>query len=93
MILLIAADIITRYVMIFYLENHAAFLDEFWSVFVNIWLLGCILLSNGTYHILMDKIERKPYYFYICVRDSSAETASCIPSSGHPIPSQRPILS
>jgi hypothetical protein len=51
---------LTRYLFIFWLKNPAAFQDEFWSFFGNIWvtIISCIvqivfevMLSTDSYHI------------------------------------------
>ena len=51
---------ITRYIFIFWLKNPGAFKDEFWSLYVNIWvvffswisqIIFDVMLGTDTYHI------------------------------------------
>ena len=37
---------VTRYVFIFWLKNPAAFNDDFWSFFLNIWVVGYSLITE-----------------------------------------------
>ena len=39
-IMFIDALALTRYIYIFHLKNPAAFQDEFWHLFINIWMIG-----------------------------------------------------
>jgi hypothetical protein len=65
------AIIIIRYLYIFILKNPAAFQDEFWYRFINIWIKSFSLIFQGAWHILA---IRQPIGFYICCgRDPSLD--------------------
>jgi len=46
LVLLVTAMTLTRYIFIFWLKNPAAFNDEFWFVFVNLWTAGFSFISQ-----------------------------------------------
>ncbi len=63
--LMIIFDVIAvgRYVFIFHLKNPAAFHDDFWSRFINIW----ILISCACTQIYMAKLPGcSTVYYYLC---------------------------
>ena len=65
------AIIIVRYMYIFVLKNPAAFHDDFWYSFINIWIKSFSLIFQGAWHILA---VRQPIGFYICCgRDPSLD--------------------
>jgi hypothetical protein len=65
------AIIIVRYMYIFVLKNPAAFHDDFWYRFINIWIKSFSLIFQGAWHILA---VRQPIGFYICCgRDPSSD--------------------
>jgi hypothetical protein len=47
MLLLLDASILARYVFILWLKNPSAVNDDFWSVFINMWIVGVSLITNG----------------------------------------------
>jgi hypothetical protein len=52
-----------RYIFIFKLKNPAAFHDDFWSYFLNIWVIGFSVISE----IILYRLPgRNSIYFYIC---------------------------
>ena len=55
--------ILARYIFIFWLKNPAAFNDDFWSLFLNIWIVGYSFLTQ----IVSSQMPgRRSVYFYIC---------------------------
>jgi len=52
-----------RYLFIFYLKNPSEFQDEFWHIFINIWIVFFGLLSQFVFVYLPG---RQPLNFYIC---------------------------
>ena len=68
------AIIIVRYLYIFVLDNPAAFRDEFWYRFVNLWIKTFGIIFQSSWHILA---PRQPIGFYICCgRDPSSDNVS-----------------
>ena len=61
--LLIIGIIITRYLFIFWLKNPVAFQDDFWNLFLNIWIIGYSLITQGISFLMPG---RYTLYFYIC---------------------------
>ena len=63
-LLILDCIIITRYFFIFWLKNPAAFNDDFWSFFLNIWIVGFPVISQ---FILNMASTKKILFYYICV--------------------------
>jgi hypothetical protein len=55
--------IICRYIFIFWLKNPTVFQDDFWSLFINIWILGFVNASQISFAQIPG---RKTLYYYIC---------------------------
>jgi hypothetical protein len=53
---------VSRYLYIFYLKNPARFQDEFWQLFINIWVVSCGIISQLVFIILPG---RQPISFYL----------------------------
>ena len=53
-----------RYLFIFYLKNPSEFQDEFWHIFINIWIVFFGLLSQFVFVYLPG---HQPLNFYICI--------------------------
>ena len=64
LLLLQTGHIISRYACIFWMKNPAAFNDDFWSLFINIWVVGVSYLSQFVFVYLPG---RHPVSYYICV--------------------------
>ena len=62
-LLLYDAIHITRYVFIFWLKNPGAVKDDFWGVFLSMWIAGLSFLPNIVIYSLPIK---KPMYYYVC---------------------------
>ena len=62
---------IARYFYIFRLKNPAAFNDDFWSWFFNLWIKSFALLSQASWHLL---VERQPMSYYVCTGQDPTET-------------------
>ena len=54
---------LTKYLFIFHLKNPAAFKEDFWAVFVNVWIKGASLIFNATWFY---QAEHQIINFYIC---------------------------
>ena len=54
---------ISRYIFIFWLKNPLNFQDDFWSTFVNLWIVSFSLVSQFVYVFLPGK---QALNFYIC---------------------------
>jgi hypothetical protein len=59
---------VTRYIFIFRLKNPAAFNDDFWSFFLNMWIVGFSLITETCSRI----IGPHTVYFYFCTGKMSA---------------------
>ena len=59
----ILLNFIFRYSYIFWLKNPAAFHDEFWCVFINVFANVFGLVSQLTWH---QSLPRQPIGYYIC---------------------------
>ena len=55
--------LITRYIFIFWLKNPAAFNHDFWSLFLNLWIIGCSTLMQVTASLLPGRFT---LYYYLC---------------------------
>jgi hypothetical protein len=53
-----------RFICMFYVKNPTALQDDFWHLFINIWTLGCSLISQTVYVIFPGK---SPLNYYICL--------------------------
>ena len=62
-LLLYDAIHITRYVFIFWLKNPGAVKDDFWGVFLSVWIAGLSILPNIVIYSLPIK---QPMYYYVC---------------------------
>lgn len=62
-LLLYNAIHITRYVFIFWLKNPGAVKDDFWSLFLSIWITGLSIFPNLVIYILPIK---QPMFYYVC---------------------------
>jgi hypothetical protein len=47
--------IVSRYIFIFWLKNPAAFQDEFWSPFLNIWIILFAIVSQIIFEVILGK--------------------------------------
>jgi hypothetical protein len=45
---------VTRYTFIFWLKNPAAFQDEFWSLFINLWVVGFSWIAQLVFEVIID---------------------------------------
>ena len=59
--------IILRYACIFWLRNPAAFNDDFWSRFINIWVLK---ISYSSQFVFVYLPGQHPMSYYICVGEN-----------------------
>ena len=57
------ASILTRYIFIFWLKNPAAFDDDFWCLFIFIWVHIFSLLFRGTEHFISANMS---ITYFIC---------------------------
>ena len=62
-ILLQIGVIISRYLSVFWLKNPAAFNDDFWCRFINIWILAASIISQLVLNNLPGPL---PLMFHIC---------------------------
>ena len=62
-LLYLDAMAITRYLFIFVLKNPAAFKDDFWIRFINIWIKSASLIGNLVWWL---KSEREALNYFIC---------------------------
>jgi len=59
------AIILVKYFFIFHLKNPTAVQDDFWKIFINLWIFGFSLASQIMYQIFPG---REQVFFYICIR-------------------------
>ena len=75
---------LARYVFIFHLKNPARFQDDFWHLFLNIWIVGFGLVSQFVFVYLPGQ---QPINFYICAgldpRTASAGLEDAAPKRNH----------
>ena len=62
-LLLLNANIIARYILIFHLNNPLAVEDDFWCLFVSLWIFGFCSIQN---FVLFSLPGRLPTNHYIC---------------------------
>ena len=62
-LLLFDAMAITKYIIIFVLKNPSKFNNEFWHVFIVIWVKGFSFICQASWHICLSS---QPMGFYIC---------------------------
>ena len=62
-ILFITGMITSRYMFIFWLKNPAAFQDDFWSLFINMWIVGYSILKQCSSFMMPG---RYTFFYYIC---------------------------
>ena len=62
--LLIDGVSIVRYLYIFYLKNPSEFKDDFWHVFINIWVTSFCFISQFIF-IFLPGIQ--PLNYYLCI--------------------------
>lgn len=55
---------ITRYIFIFLLKNPAAFQDNFWHLFINLWMIGANTLIQST--TMPFEFKELPFYLACC---------------------------
>ena len=78
-LLLLDASVLARYIFIFWLKNPSAVHDDFWSVFINLWIAGLSVISN---FVLFSRPGGKmPIHYYVCANVDPA-LESHLPSSG-----------
>jgi hypothetical protein len=63
-LLYLDAIILIRYAFVFLMKNPAAFNDDFWSLFLNLWIPGFSGSSLVAFHALT---EQQSLGYYICV--------------------------
>jgi hypothetical protein len=63
LLLLFDTVTISKYFYIFWLKNPAGFNDDFWSIFLNVWIKGFSFLSQTVWHYF---VNQQPMSFYIC---------------------------
>ena len=56
--------VLSRYVYIFHLKNPAAFDDNFWAFFLNLWVTLAGLLFKGSVHFTADQVSISPITIY-----------------------------
>jgi hypothetical protein len=81
MLLIMNGIAVTRYVFIFWLKNPTAFKDDFWSFFLNMWIVGLSLITEACCQIL----GPQTIYFYLCKGKQSAGES---PRTALPLPQQ-----
>ena len=62
-ILLQIGAIVSRYISIFWLKNPAAFNDDFWCQFINIWILAASIIPQVVLNVLPGA---SPLLFHVC---------------------------
>ena len=62
-VLLLSGINIIRYIFIFWLKNPVAFKDDFWNLFVNIWIMGFAVCAQVMVNMTPG---REILYYYIC---------------------------
>jgi hypothetical protein len=64
LLLILDGIIFGRYFFIFWLKNPAAFNDDFWSLFLNIWIVMFSIISPISFFMVSSK---QPALYYICI--------------------------
>ena len=78
-LLLLDASIVVRYILIFWVKNPGAFQDDFWNIFVNIWILGMSVITNFT---LFSRPVKMPLHYYTCTDLNPSDDVNLPHSSG-----------
>jgi hypothetical protein len=63
-LLILDGIIFGRYFFIFWLKNPVAFNDDFWSHFLNIWIVIFSIISSISFFMVSSK---QPALYYICI--------------------------
>ena len=63
-LMILDAMIITRYSFVFYLKNPTSTQDDFWNLFINLWITTVSIMTQTVYAIQPGK---NPMHYYICV--------------------------
>jgi hypothetical protein len=53
-----------RYLYVFYLKNPHEFKDDFWHLFINLWVISVSFVSQFTFVQLPGK---QPMNYYLCI--------------------------
>lgn len=69
-LLYLDAITVTRYLFIFVLRNPAAFPDDFWIMFVNVWIRSACIIGNTAWAL---KNEHEVLNYYICTGEDPTE--------------------
>ena len=70
--------ILIRYISIFWLKNPAAFQDEFWSFFINIWVVAGSWLAHFVFELFL---RCENMHVNICTGFERSENNSCFKHS------------
>jgi len=62
-LLLFDSSVLVQYLLIFWIKNPAAVNDEFWSLFISMWIAGLAHVYNFVKFMVP---HRQPLNFYIC---------------------------
>ena len=62
-VLFIDGVIFARYLFVFYLKNPFDFKDDFWHMFINIWVMAVSFVSQFIFVLMPGK---QPMNFYLC---------------------------
>ena len=75
-VLILTATIVMRYICIFLLNNPTGFQDDFWSLFLNIWIVA---FSFITQFVFVYMPGRQTNQYYICLGKSPPENLYNLP--------------
>ena len=67
---------IARYAFVFWLKNPLNFRDDFWSTFLNLWIVSCSFVSQFVYVFLPGQ---QPLIFYLCSGSFEAKSYYKLP--------------
>ena len=69
LLLIVDTILVVKFVLIFYLKNPSIAHDDFWNLFVKIWIIAFVFISQFVQFFFT---ERKSLYYYICIKDFPA---------------------
>lgn len=79
-LLLLDAIMIVKYIFLFHTKNPTAIQDDFWNLFVTIWIVGFNCVSQAIYAMSPGKSAPN---FYICIGKYPGKDYSSIPAKNN----------
>jgi hypothetical protein len=66
LVVIVDAIFLVKYILIFYLKNPSIAHDDFWNLFLRIWIISFVFFGQCVQFFFS---ERKTINYYVCIRD------------------------